>query len=185
MSFSSAQDVLNMTEPTIASLAKQISQLSEQFTSLLETSNQPQPSLSTYKGNIPETDDFVALRAGLNDAALDLLRLVNGPKNSLRPFFLSHYDLAALQVSLDRRLYDHVPLPTAESTANGEEFGASLTEIAQKAGMDEDRAGRVMGLLATQRIFEQVPGKEKRFKHTAASAFLATDRDYNAMADMQ
>ena len=169
---------------TIASLAQQISSLSSQIAAHLAVNSLSDPSFSAEAeaGTVPDTTEYEALRAPLNDAALDLLRLVNGPKSTLRTLFFSHYDLAALQVALDRRFFDHVPLP---SDGSRHVPTAAVTEIAAKAGMDEDRAGRILKLLATHRIFEEDEGEEGRYRHTAASAAFARDTAFNATADMQ
>ena len=178
--------------PSIASLTRTISDLSGQILSFLSSSSHPEPNFSASASAVPETAEYEALRAPLNDAALDLLRLINGPKSSLRSLFFSHYDLAALQVALDRRFFDHVPL--AAPDIDGEEFangngivkaGASIKQIADKAGMDEDRTARILRMLATLDIFEQVEGESERFQHTAASALFARDKDFHATADMQ
>ena len=175
---------------SIVSLASQISQLSAQISSYLSVSSQPEPNFSASSIDVPETPEYEVLRAQLNDAALDLLRLINGPKSSLRSFFFTHFDLAALQVALDRRFFAHVPLPmdvTGENIENGQKIvhGVSAAEIAEKAGMDEDRTTRVLRLLATHRIFEEVDGERGRFQHTANSALLARDEELNATAAMQ
>jgi hypothetical protein len=99
-------------KPSIASLAKQISELSLQISSYLSSSSQLESNFSASSTVIPETAEYEALCAPLNDAVLDLLRLINGPKSSLRSFFFSHYDLAALQAALDRGFFSHVPLMT-------------------------------------------------------------------------
>ena len=83
-----------------------------------------------------------------------------------------------------------MPLPldvTGEKVENAQKIvhGASAAEIAEKAGMDEDRTARVLRLLATQRIFEEVDGETGRFRHTANSALMARDKDWNATATMQ
>lgn len=184
----------NTEVPSIASLAKKISELSGQISSFLSSSSQPEPNFSASATTLPETAEYEALRAPLNDAALDLLRLINGPKSSLRSLFFSHYDLAALQVALDRGFFDHVPLSASVANcanlANGNgivKAGASVKQIAEKAGMDEDRTARILRLLATHRIFQQITGESESesFQHTAASALFARDKDFRAAADMQ
>lgn len=171
---------------SIDSLAQQVTSLSSQITNFLAANSHPQlnfrPQLGTH--SVPDDQAYEALRAPLNDAALDLLRLVNGPKNSLRSLFFTHYDLAALQVALDRRLFHHVPLQSDYSQA-GSEPKATIAEIASKADMDEDRTGRVMRLLATHRIFEEIEGQHGTFRHTDSSAVFAKDHGFYAMADMQ
>lgn len=182
----------NMPTMTIAELAKQVSDLSSQITSYLQSTSQPEPNFSPSSYTVPDSLEYEALRAPLNDAALDLLRLINGPKSSLRSYFLSHYDIAALQIALDRGFFKHVPLPATKTEQNGlqngngiAKEGISVKEIAEKAGMDADRTARILRLLATHRIFEQVAGESESFKHTAASALFASDGDFHALADMQ
>ncbi|KAI1127775.1 O-methyltransferase-domain-containing protein [Nemania abortiva] len=192
---------------SIAALAERISSLSSQLSSYLASNSFPEPRFTPDAGNVPETHEYEALRAPLNDAALDLLRLINGPRRTLQEFFFSQYDLAALQIALDRRLFEHVPLPAAGSSPQdgdraGEVQKASVAEIARKAGMDEDRTGRVMKMLATHRIFEEVvvaadgsngdsesssstTTTTSSFTHTASSAVLARDDDFHATAAMQ
>ncbi|KAI1195587.1 O-methyltransferase-domain-containing protein [Nemania serpens] len=168
---------------SIAALAERISSLSSQLSSYLASHSLPEPGFAPDAGAIPEAPEYEALRAPLNDAALDLLRLVNGPRRSLQAFFFSQYDLAALQIALDRDLFEHVPLPTGDGAHAPR---ASVAEIAERAGMDADRTGRVMKILATHRIFDEVAGEpESSFAHTASSACLARDGDFRATAAMQ
>lgn len=183
---------LNITNKvSISSLANQISQLSTQISTYFQVLSQPEPDFSVDLTDVPETPEYEALRASLNDAALDLLRLINGPRNTLRSLFFSHYDLAALQVALERRFFDHVPLPVGMRGGRAENGhvtvrGARTAEIAEKAGMDEDRTARVLRLLATQRIFEEVDADgEARFQHTACSALFTQDEGFHEMAQMQ
>lgn len=175
---------------SIASLASQISKLSTQISLHFTLSSQTEPDFSASSTSVPETPEYEALRAQLNDAALDLLRLVNGPRTTLRSLFFTHYDLAALQVALDRKFFDHVPLPSAaagDKAENGQHIvpEVSAAEIAKKAGMDEDRTARVLRLLGTHRIFEEVDGETVRFRHTANSALFGRDEGWNAAADVQ
>ena len=175
---------------SIGSLALQISQLSTQISDHFTSSSQPEPSFSVCSTSVPEKPEYEALRAQLNDTALDLLRLVNGPRSTLRSLFFTHYDLAALQVALDRKFFHHVPLPLAVAGGKGENEqqivpDVSAAEIAEKAGMDVDRTMRMLRLLGTHRIFEEVDGATGRFRHTANSALFARDEGWNATADMQ
>ncbi|KAI0862677.1 O-methyltransferase-domain-containing protein [Xylaria cubensis] len=172
-------------DTSISALAERISSLTSQLSSYLSSNSISEPKFTPDGGDVPETPEYEALRGPLNDAALDLLRLVNGPKRSLQEFFFSQYDLAALQIALDRRLFDHVPLPPVSPHDEARVQKVGVAEIAQKAGMDEDRTGRVMKILATRRIFEEVDGEPENFTHTASSACLARDADFNATADMQ
>jgi hypothetical protein len=177
---------------SISELTERITQLTTQLSTYLTSSSQPNPSFTASSYDAPETVEYEVLRAPLNDALLDLLRLINGPKGSLRGYFLFQYDLAALQVALDRKFFHHVALPASgtdhDNLHNGNQptkEGTSVAEVAEKAGMDVDRTGRILRLLATHRIFEYVPGEIESFKHTAASALFARDEDLHAMADFQ
>lgn len=178
--------------PSIASLAKQISDLSGQILSLLNSSSQTEPNFSASSPAVPNTAEYEALRAPLNDAALDLLRLVNGPRSTLKSLVFSPQDVGALQIALERGFFDHVPLlePATMGTTlvNGNETvkaGASVKQIAEKAGMDEDRTARVLRHLESIRIFQEVLGEQSEtFQHTAASALLARDKDFHALAGM-
>ena len=178
------------SDVSIIALAHQISHLSAQISHHFTSSSRPEPHFGISSPGVPETPEYEALRARVNDAALDLLSLVNGPKNTLRSLFFTHYDLAALQVALDRKFFRHVPLPLAAPEGEGESGQevapqVSAAEIAEKAGIDEDRTARVLRLLGTHRIFEEVDGETGVFRHTANSALLARDEGWNATADMQ
>jgi hypothetical protein len=109
-SFNATMPSINTTnQSSIRSLANQISELSTQISTYFHTSSQPEPDFTISSADVPNTPEYDALRAELNDAALDLLRLINGPLATLRTLILSHHDLAALQVALERRFFDHVP----------------------------------------------------------------------------
>ena len=171
-------------ELSIASLSDQISELSSQISACLSEAGQSEPDFSTSVASVLlTTPEYESLRASLNDAALDLLRLVNGPRNTLRTMCFSHYDLSSLQIALERGFFVHVPLP--KEIQGKEDAGIHVARIAEKAKMDVDRAARVLRLLATHRIFEEVGSGSGRFRHTAMSALMARDKDFHAMAHMQ
>jgi hypothetical protein len=147
---------------SIVSLADEVAKVSAQINAYLVDKKHAQPDFTSSSPSVPETYDYQSLRNQLNDAALDLLRLVNGPKNIFRTMTFSHTDLAAVQVALRRNFFHSVP---------DDNVGLSASEVAKAAGMDEDRATRILKMLATHRIFTEVDGQ---FRHTAASAFLKT-----------
>lgn len=135
----------------------------------LQETNQEEPSFHQDSSVIQRNDDIEATRILLNDAAHSLLRLVNGPVNEFRSFFMTQYDLAAYQVALEFRLFGNVPL-------GGK---ISLSELAQKAGFDEDRCRRVVKHLATQHVFNEI--EPDIFEHSAASALIAKDTGMEAL----
>jgi hypothetical protein len=156
--------------PSIGSLAEQVSELSSSITSYLDTNGHKLPDFLPDSTELPETREYEALRNQFNDAVLDLHRLVNGPKNILRTQGYAFGDCAAYQVALSRNYFELVPV---------DNVGLTSTELAKKAGMDEDRTNRILKMLATQRIFEEENGK---FRHTATSNFLRTSL-FTAMSD--
>lgn len=153
--------------------AREVLKRAEQIVSYLEKNNHDEPSLKPTSCSIPNDAAYEALRIPLNNAAEELLRLVNGPLNWLRLFFCTHHDLAAWQVALDFEFFKAVPL----------EGSISLSEMAKVVGMDEDRIGRVMRLLVTQRVFVEV--ETDMFQHNATSALIAKDEAINAVIAMQ
>jgi hypothetical protein len=157
---------------SIIGLAAQVSKLSADITAYLDENKYPYPNFTSQSPTLPETRAFDALRYQITDTLHDLLRLVNGPRNTLRTMSFWHTDLAALQVALTRKFFACVP---------DDGKGLSASDIAQAASMDTDRASRVLKMLETHRIFEEADG---RFRHTSSSIFLKTDI-YRCMAEEQ
>ena len=120
-----------------------------------------------------ETGDYQNLKTSVNEAANDLLLLINGPKTFLRTFLTTHYELAAYQTAIEYKFFENVPL-------KGDIHVSKLAEI---VSMDVDRTARFLRMLATHRVFKEV--EEDRFAHTAASIALATDQEVNSAAGMQ
>ncbi|KAF5724003.1 sterigmatocystin 7-O-methyltransferase precursor [Fusarium mundagurra] len=154
-------------------LAETIQQVTETVVKHLQDTKQQEPSFDQNSKALQSDADIHSLRNQLNGAAQDLLRLVNGPANEYRSFFMSHYTLAAYQVALHFKLFRHVPL-------GGK---VSIAHLASKAGIDVDRCRRVIKHLATQRVFEEV--EPDVFTHTASSALIARDSDMEAILWMQ
>ena len=160
-------------ESDLLKLAQQVSQLTASAVDLLQTNKYSQPSFSVTTGPVPETPEYDALCAALRDTADDLIQLVCGPKRTLRHALGWHFDLAAWQVALESRFFQIVP----------ESGSITLAELAKRAELDEDRTGRIMRLLITQRVFEEL--KEDVFSHSASSIVLVKDNQLRALACMQ
>lgn len=167
--------LLNSDTSAIALLAKQISELSTQISTCFNASTYPEPNFSASSGDVPKTPEYESLRVSINDTALDLLRLVNGPKNTLRTLAFSHYDLAVLQIAVERGFFRDIPMQGSIDAGT----------LADKANMDEDRTTRLLRFLATRRIFEEVGSGTAVFRHTAMSVVMARDKDFHAMVHMQ
>ena len=120
-----------------------------------------------------QSEEIQHLRNSINDAANDLLLLLNGPRSFLRTFLTTHYELAAYQTAVEYKFFENVPL----------KGGVHVTELANVVGMDADRVGRFLRLLATQRVFKEI--EKNVFGHTAASATLAIDGELNSAVGMQ
>ncbi|KAH3970206.1 hypothetical protein HBH70_214960 [Parastagonospora nodorum] len=157
---------------SFANLAGRVSKVSSQITAYLEKHEHAHPDFTPTSAVLPETYAYESLRNELTDATMDLMRLANGPKNIFRTMSFWHTDLAATQVALRRKFFDHVP---------DDNIGLTASEVAKATSMDVDRANRILKMLATHRIFEEVAGK---FRHTALSNFLKTNI-YRSMAEMQ
>jgi hypothetical protein len=157
---------------SIAALASRVSEVSTQIINYLDANKHAHPDFTSKSLDTPETYAYEGLRNQLTDAALDLVRLVSGPKNMFRTLSFWHTDLAAIQVALLRGFFDCIP---------DDNIGLSASDVAIAAAMDVDRANRVLKMLTTHRIFEEV---ESTFRHTAASMFLKT-HIYAAMAEEQ
>jgi hypothetical protein len=154
-------------------LAYEISKKTSDIVKYLQKTGQNEPTFHHSSITIEGDDAFEESRIAINEAAKDLVRLVNGPMVEFRSFFTTHYDLAAYQIALEFKYFKAVPV-------NGY---ITLADLAKAVGMDEDRTGRVIRHLASLRVFyEPEPGM---FEHTAASALVATDDDIDAVLLMQ
>ncbi|KAF4345172.1 sterigmatocystin 7-O-methyltransferase precursor [Fusarium beomiforme] len=154
-------------------LAQTVQKATESIVQHLQDTKQQEPSFDQNSKAIQDDPSIHSARVQLNNAAQDLLQLVNGPANDYRMFFMTHYTLAAYQVALQFGIFRHVPL------------GGKITipDLAKKGGIDEDRCRRVIKHLATQRVFEEV--EPDVFTHTAKSALIARDSDFEALLFMQ
>ncbi len=158
----------------ILELATAIPKLTLAIAQYLDKHQLPGPSYDP-NSRAPDTPEYEALLAPLNEVAQDLLGLVNGPKRTLTSMLRAQYDLAAFQVALEFGFFDAVPLGTGESI--------HLKDLSKIVNVDEDRAGRIIKLLATRRVF--VESDPDVFKHTSASALLAMDEEIKAAGLMQ
>jgi hypothetical protein len=147
---------------SILGLSETVQRLGREITQHLADTHQPEPTFESDSSRVNPSSVYNNLRDQLNTAVNDLLLLVNGPLQFFLNLQLSQFELAAYQVALEFEFFKHVPV-------DGE---ISLSDLAQLVGFDEDRVGRVLRLLSTQRVFKEV--REDVFKHTHSSALLAT-----------
>jgi hypothetical protein len=153
-------------------LVAQIKQHTENIEKQLQLSGYPELTFETNFVERPDNPDYAAARASLNDAANDLLMLVNGPKAYFRSLFCYQHDLAAFQIAFDYDFFNNIPL-------DGE---LTIPELAERVRFDEDRVARVLRFLTTHRVFVE---KDGAFAHTAYSAIFAKDPEIYAAAHYQ
>lgn len=163
---------LNNTSKLL-SLAQEVSRLTAEIHAHLEATSQPEPTFDPTSTEIELDRQTENLRVQFNEAINDLSYLINGPRITLRSLFGTHYDLAAHQVAFEFGFYQHIPLYET----------ISLDELATTVKLEKDVVGRVLRLLATQRVFREVTPDV--FGHSAASALIAKDSDIEAAFHMQ
>ncbi|KAI2477579.1 Sterigmatocystin 8-O-methyltransferase [Pyrenophora tritici-repentis] len=160
-------------QSTLLELANKVQQLTNQIVNDLTEKKIPEPSFAASSDPIPESSEYIELRDRLNDSARDLLRLVNGPRNDARTFVCYLYDLASWQVACEFNFFEAIP----------EDGTATIKEISEKAGMDEDRVGRFLRMLTTDRVFEEV--EKDVFKHTSRSVIYLKDKQWRDVMNYQ
>lgn len=158
---------------TLLALAKEVQQLISTVVKQLEEKNIQEPTFEVDSIAVPETSDLIDVRARLNDAAKDLLRLVNGPRNDARTFVCYLYDLAAWQVACEFNFFEAVP----------EKGSIHVQDIAAKVGMDVDRVSRFLRMLTSDRVFEEA--EKDMFQHTSRSVLYLHDKQWRDVMHYQ
>lgn len=148
-----AEDVLKQTEGIVA---------------YLRANNLPEPTFTVDSQLIPETAEYLALQSSLTGSLEDLKHLVEGPRNFLRSACLLSLELAAFQIALE---FDFFTIVTP-----GQEI--SLSELAEKAGLDVDRTRRTVGMLMTHRVFQE--SRPDWISHSSISLVLFQDSEIRA-----
>ena len=167
-----ANNMATSNTSNLLQLVAQIKQHTEEIEKQLQLSGYPEPTFENNFTERPDSPEYVAARASLNDAANDLLMLVNGPKAHFRSLFCYQHDLAAFQIAFDYDFFNKIPL-TGEIT---------IPQLAERINFDEDRLARVLRFLTTHRVFAE---KDGAFVHTAHSAIFAKDPEIYAAAHYQ
>lgn len=154
-------------------LAQEVHNLTSSLVTHLSQSNLPEPNFTPSSPEIPHSSTYKALRAQLNDAASDLLLLVNGPRIEACRFVCSHNDLGAYQLAFEFDLIRKIP----------QEGSISLAELSGQTGVDEDRLGRILHLLCSRRLFAEP--EPNRFAHTSMTVIYARDENVRAAGAYQ
>ena len=159
----------DMENASILRLAEGILEDTKEVIQQLSSSNVSLPTFSTLTPTLPTTPEFQKLQTRLRTQLEDLQLLVDGPPRFYRHFLVRGYELAAFQIALDFEFFTLVP-------SNND---ISLVELAKKAGLDQDRTGRVMRILITHRFFaESTAGF---FSHNSLSIRLQRDDEMRSM----
>jgi hypothetical protein len=161
------------SQSRLLELASQIQDITSKIVENIAITQSQEPTFDVSSESLSLTPENVRLKEELNDAAQDLLRLVNGPKTNLVTSVCTIFDLAAWQVACEFGLFEAIP----------ETGTASLPDIAHKVGVDEDRVGRILRILATDRMFEEV--ERDVFKHTSSSVIHARDQQVRDLMHYQ
>ncbi|KAG4032385.1 hypothetical protein MFRU_007g02890 [Monilinia fructicola] len=154
---------------SILALAQNILELTQDMTKYIQANNLTAPTFALDSQDPPATPEYRNLHATLKTSLEDLSRLIDGPRKWLRAFCCTGYDLAALQVALDFEFFQLVP-------AHGE---ITLQELAKKAGLDVDRATRIIRQLMTYRIFEEL--KPEVISHSSTSLLVHQDEELRSV----
>jgi len=102
-----------------------------------------------------------------------LTALTTPPASFVRTLQLRHYDLVAYQIALEFDLFTAIPIGQT----------ATLSAIANHSGLDCDRAGRTLRLLALHGVFRET--EEDTFGHTPHSRLIAQDESIRSALAIQ
>ncbi|KAI9705763.1 MAG: hypothetical protein M1820_005011 [Bogoriella megaspora] len=156
-------------DATILRLAEGILENVKEVNNYLQSSNITPPTFSPTSEKLPNTTDFEQLQFRSRAQLEDLQLLIDGPPRYFRHYLMQGYETAAFQIALDFGFFDLVP----------SEGKISVKDLANKAGLDQDRTGRVIRLLITHRFFqESSPGF---FSHNSFSIALQKDEEMRSM----
>ena len=154
---------------SILQLAESILENTKEVTKYLKLSQVPLPTFQQTAKALPTTPDFQKLQTQLKTQLEDLQLLIDGPPRFYRQFCMRGYEIGAFQVALDFEFFTLVP-------ADGE---ISVGDLASKAGLDQDRVGRIMRILITHRFFQE--SKPNFFSHNSFSICLQKDDEIRSM----
>lgn len=158
---------------SLITLAENVLKQTQDIITYLRANNLLEPTFAVDSNPTPETAEYSALQSGLTDSLEDLQRLVEGPRKFLQSVCALSFELVAFQIALEIDFFTIV--------TPGQEI--SVDELAEKAGLDVDRARRTVGMLMTHRVFqERRPGW---ISHSASSVVLFQNPEIRAAVHYQ
>ena len=159
----------DIKETAILRLAEEILENTKEVAKSLQSSCVALPTFSHTAEELPTTPNFQKLQARLRTQLEDLQLLIDGPSTFYRHFLMRGYEIAAFQIALDFDFFTLVP-------AEGD---IGLEDLAGKAGLDQDRTGRVIRLLITYHFFQE--RRPALFSHNSFSIALQKDDEMRSM----
>ena len=159
----------NTSDNSILSLAEGILENAQEITKQIQLTGKGSPNFSPTSEELPTTPDFHMLQTRLRAQLEDLQLLTDGPRTFYRHFLMRGYETGAFQIALDFDFFTLIP----------SEGDIPLEDLANKAGLDQDRTARVVRLLIASRFFkESRPGF---FSHNSFSIALQKDDEMRSM----
>ncbi|KAI0453369.1 S-adenosyl-L-methionine-dependent methyltransferase [Xylaria acuta] len=154
-----------MVARSLEQLSDIVSRNATAFSRELECRSTSSPTVQNiHSPSLSKIDSVAATE--LANAARELQALAQSPSQQLNLLAFAYYDSASVGILLEFNIPELVPL----------EGAISLSELAAKAGLLEDKLARIVRYAATNFIFcEPEPGY---IAHTALSAALARDPQF-------
>ncbi|KAF9452281.1 S-adenosyl-L-methionine-dependent methyltransferase [Macrolepiota fuliginosa MF-IS2] len=123
--------------------------------------------LSTSKSTkeLPADPELRASIYTIEAASAQLCNLVARPSDSLVNKFMAFFEPACLQVALSNRIPDIL---------QGSSHGVHVSELGRRTGVDQAKLGRVLRLLATKHVFQEVSPDTFANNHLS-SQLVSTD----------
>ncbi|KAL8982616.1 MAG: hypothetical protein Q9205_002924 [Flavoplaca limonia] len=159
----------NTRDSSILRLAEDILENTKEFTKQIQLTGTAVPDFSPTSEQLPITPDVQKIQGHLRAQLEDLQLLIDGPRTFYRHFLMRGYEIAAFQIALD---FDFFTLIRSEGDI-------PLEDLASKAGLDQDRTGRVIRLLIASRFFQE--SKPGFFSHNSFSIALRKDDEMRSM----
>ena len=159
----------NTRDSSILRLAEDILENTKEFTKQIQLNGTALPDFSPTSEQLPTTPDVQKIQARLRAQLEDLQLLIDGPRTFYRHFLMRGYEIAAFQIALDFDFFTLIP----------SEGDIPLEDLASRAGLDQDRTGRVIRLLLASRFFQE--SKPGFFSHNSFSVALRQDDEIRSM----
>ncbi|KAI0415687.1 S-adenosyl-L-methionine-dependent methyltransferase [Xylaria grammica] len=151
-----------MTARSLEQLSSIVSRNAAALSRKLEAQSISSPTVrDIHSPNLSNIDATAATE--LANAARELQALVQSPGEQLNLLSCSYYDTISVGILLEFNIPELVPL----------EGGISLSELAEKVGLLEDKLARIVRYAITNFVFHEP--EPNYIKHTPLSAALARD----------